>query len=147
MVRDFSWEGARGDGGMHNVNWGTSQRPQALGGLGIGNFKLRNFSLLAKWIWRFLAEHDALWRTLIVAKYYDVDCSWPTPISNASCKAPWKSIFQFIGLVTDHIRRRIGDGSTNSFWNDSWLSCGVLSSVFPRLLRITQHPEATKANV
>lgn len=28
----------------------------------------------------------------------------------------------------------IGDGSSTSFLNNAWLSCGVLSSVFPRLL-------------
>ena len=33
MIHDFFWEGARGDGGMHNVNWGTTQRPHALGAL------------------------------------------------------------------------------------------------------------------
>lgn len=32
LVRDVLWEGARGDGGVHNVNWGFTQRPQALGG-------------------------------------------------------------------------------------------------------------------
>lgn len=147
MACDFFWEGAQGDGGMRNVNWGITQRPHALGGLGIGNFKLRNSSLLAKWTWRFLIENDALWRNLIVAKYYGVVCYWPTLISNASYKAPWKSISHCIGLVTDCIRQRIGNGSTTSFWNDSWLNCGVLSTAFPRLFCLTQLSEATMANV
>lgn len=52
----------------YNVN-----RPQLLGGIGIGNFKHRNSALLTKWTCQCLLEHDALSRNLIVAKYYSLD--------------------------------------------------------------------------
>lgn len=68
LIQDFFWEGSRGDGSMHNVNWAISQCPQLLGDIGIGNFKYHNFALLAKWTWRFIIELDVLWRKLIVAK-------------------------------------------------------------------------------
>lgn len=56
LVRDFFWEGSRGDEGMYNVNWETTQLPKLLGGVGIGNFQQCKLSLLAKRIWRSLTE-------------------------------------------------------------------------------------------
>lgn len=44
LICDFFWEGSRGNGGMHNVNWDKSyktQFPKLLEGNGIGNFKWR----------------------------------------------------------------------------------------------------------
>lgn len=81
-----------------------------------------------------------------MAKYYRADCTWPAPISNASSKSLWKFISQLSSLVADWARRIIGNGSTTSFWNDFWLDCGVLSTEFPRLFCIAQHPEATVAD-
>lgn len=60
-------EGACGHDGMPNVNWEVTQRSKLLGGLGIGDFRYHNNAFMAKWIWRFLHEQDALWRKLIVA--------------------------------------------------------------------------------
>lgn len=39
MVCDSFSEGSRGNGGMHNMNWEVTQRPQFMGGIGIDNFQ------------------------------------------------------------------------------------------------------------
>lgn len=39
----------------------------------------------------------------------------------------------FVSEVT----RKIGDGMDTSFWNDKWISEGVLSNLFPRLFAIS----------
>lgn len=65
MLQDFFLlEASRGDGGMHNVNWEITQRPQTqlMGGIRIGNFHHCSLALLAKWIWHFLTKWDALWQ-------------------------------------------------------------------------------------
>ncbi|XP_038891595.1 uncharacterized protein LOC120080986 [Benincasa hispida] len=142
LVQDFFWEDSHDDVGIHNVNWEISQRPQLLGGLGIGNFKHRNSTL---GLGRFFSEHDALGRSFIVAKYYSIDCIWPTPISHTSFKAPWRFICQNIGLMASRIRHTLGDGPSTSSWYDSWLNCGILSAMFPRLYRLAQQPEASMA--
>lgn len=56
--------------GMHTINWETTQRDRLMAGLGIGNYRVRNHAFLAKWIWWFSQESNALWRQLIVAQYY-----------------------------------------------------------------------------
>ena len=114
LTRNFFWEGTRGDGGMHNINWAISQQPQLSDGMGIGNFKYRNSALLAKWMWRFINEIDALWRKLIVAKYNSPNCIWPSPTSRGSSKVPWRSICQYMDLVMDRVSRRMGDGGSTS---------------------------------
>ena len=50
------WEDSQLDGGMHNVNWKTTQLPQLTGRLAISNREHRNEALLEKWIWRFMRK-------------------------------------------------------------------------------------------
>ena len=64
-----------------------------MGVLGIHDLGLFNQALLGKWLWRFAMERDALWRTVVDAKYGSMWGSW---CSN-SVQEPyefclWKSI-------------------------------------------------------
>ena len=47
------------------MKWEVVQRPKGKGGLGIGDFLLRNATLLFKWWWQFSCEEDALWRVMV----------------------------------------------------------------------------------
>lgn len=100
---------------MYNVNWEITLRPQLMGGISIGNSSHHNLALLAKWIFRFLCEHDALWRKFIVAKCYTIDCMWPTISRHGSLKSPWRSICQTIDLVANRAQCCLGNGSSISF--------------------------------
>lgn len=42
-----------------------------MGGVDIGNFHHHKLALLAKWVWRFLSEHDALWSTYCCKTSFD----------------------------------------------------------------------------
>lgn len=46
------------------------------GGLGIGNLRFKNEALLAKWLWRFSLEPNALWRRIIMSKYGSDPFDW-----------------------------------------------------------------------
>lgn len=78
-----------------------------MGGFGICNYHVGNCALLAKWIWRFLHEYNALWRLLIVTKYYFSNCIWPLSIRGSS-KSPWKFIFQTTNLVVSRTWHHLG---------------------------------------
>lgn len=82
-----------------------------------------------------------------MARHYSSNCCGPSSIYQGSIKAPWGFICQTIALVVGRVRRCLGDGSTTSFWNDSWLICGVLSIVFPKLFRIALYLKATVTKV
>lgn len=60
---------------MRIVNWETVQRPRLIGGLGVVNWVS-----LAKWIWRFFHEPNALWHDFIVAKCYSSFCVLSTVV-------------------------------------------------------------------
>ena len=39
------------------------------GALEIGNLRTHNRAMLAKWLWRFALEFEALWHRIIVSKH------------------------------------------------------------------------------
>lgn len=61
-------------------------------------------------------------------------CIWLT-IIHGSSKSPRHLICQTIDLAVTRAQDCLGTGTTISFWEDPWFSCGVLSKVFPCLLR------------
>ena len=62
----FFWIGIGDDRKIHLVNWPKICSPVKNGGLGIRCLRRFNFALLAKWLWRYSLENDALWRRVKV---------------------------------------------------------------------------------
>ena len=59
LQREFLW-GGMGDGVKFPlVNWKKVCQPLHCGGLGIKNHAILNQTLLGKWLWRFMVEHDS----------------------------------------------------------------------------------------
>lgn len=71
--------------------------------------KDKNHDLLAKWVWQFQTERDALWRILVAAKYDSLPHHGLVFISTA--KGPWKFIIKQQRLVTNRIKFGVGDGA------------------------------------
>lgn len=66
--RNFSWEGQNHKGKIHFVKWDVVVSPKNARGLVIYNLETKNLALLAKWLWGFDEEREALWRKVIVEK-------------------------------------------------------------------------------
>jgi len=47
----------------------------------------------------------------------------------------------------DTFKWKVGDGRKNSFWEDSWLICGALKRVFPRLFSLSSAKYAKVAQL
>lgn len=58
-------------GASRFIEWEVVFRSINLGSLGIGNLRIHNKTLLAKWLWTvvLLLEPYALWHRVIVSKY------------------------------------------------------------------------------
>lgn len=64
----------------------TQTKVKKEGGLGVKNLEVFNISLLAKWKWRCIHDHNALWRDLLAFRYGNLiakqtcslDRSWGT---------------------------------------------------------------------
>ncbi|XP_075658607.1 uncharacterized protein LOC142628380 [Castanea sativa] len=78
LQRNFLWNGIGDDRKLHLVNWSKVCRPVKNGGLGIRCLRRFNSALLAKWLWRYGEENDALWRRVIGAKYGNDWGGWCT---------------------------------------------------------------------
>ncbi|EXB23112.1 Electron transfer flavoprotein-ubiquinone oxidoreductase [Morus notabilis] len=93
LMRDFFWEGFSDDSSTDLVAWEQVCKPKELGGLGIGNIRKRNEALLAKWLWRFPLERDALWSRVIVGKYGLASNDWDSGAAmRVTFRCPWKSV-------------------------------------------------------
>lgn len=68
-MRNFLWDGLKGDNSSHLVSWEVVARPKGLGGLGIGNLLLMNKVLLGKLWVHFQVEEDAMWHKFIKSTY------------------------------------------------------------------------------
>ncbi|GKC54928.1 hypothetical protein Tco_1077673, partial [Tanacetum coccineum] len=92
--------------------------------------------------------HDeSLWFKVIQALYgpsFDLHASNHTSI--------WCSILREVRVLKDkgfdfisHCKRRVGDGLRTRFWNDLWISDGLLGDRFPRLVALEMDKEVLVA--
>ena len=78
---------------MHLVEWDKVCSPMDEGGLGIRNVRRFNQPLLGKWLWRFVHEEGAWWRSVLVAKYGSDWGGWCSgDISGSHGVGLWKYI-------------------------------------------------------
>ncbi|KAL4367675.1 hypothetical protein GQ457_05G016460 [Hibiscus cannabinus] len=83
LVARFLW-GSLTNKAIHWVSWERLILPKHYGGLGLLNFKTKNRALLNKWLWRYGAETNRLWRRVIDAKYDENHNSLlPSNVNNA----------------------------------------------------------------
>jgi len=73
---EFLLSGMGDEAKFHLVNWHRVCTPIKAGGLGVRNVIKFNQVLLGKWIWRFVQERKALWRSVIDVKYGSVRGGW-----------------------------------------------------------------------
>lgn len=89
------------------------------GGLGIRDLRDLNRALLAKWLWRYGKEPNALWRKVIDAKYKAHEFGWfsKEPRGSYGCSV-LKDIFKEMERYKSGIEYVIGRGNKVSFWHD-----------------------------
>jgi hypothetical protein len=76
LQRDFLLEGVGEEFKYHLVRRSTVCSPISEGGLGIWNLIIFNKALLGKWLWRYVHEREALWRSVVDAKYGSTWAGW-----------------------------------------------------------------------
>lgn len=61
---------------MGRCGSGSGETTCEYGGLEIGNLRTRNRVLLAKWLWRFTLEPEALWHNIVASKHGNHPFDW-----------------------------------------------------------------------
>ncbi|KAL4590695.1 hypothetical protein LXL04_003636 [Taraxacum kok-saghyz] len=123
------------------VRWEEALKNKEDGGLGICSLEKLNTTLIAKWIWRYRTEPDAIWVKVIDSIH------GPDPLFTKSepnnCNSNWmriikcmKNLDQFDLDTRKIIRKRSENGRKTQFWEDSWLLEKPLREVYPRLYNL-----------
>lgn len=121
------------------------------GGLGLRDIRLMNGCLLLKWWWRYAFEDEALWKSVICAKYGVSGDHWFPPMhALVSISAIWTQVLvvsysnpRLHNFFLENVELRIGDGNKVKFWQDIWLETSSLKSQFPRLYQLSLNKENT----
>lgn len=88
------------------IAWHLIQLPKTWGGLSVGNLLHKNLALLFKWLWRFMAEPQALWRKVIHDKYGYKALTCATDFQRPKFGGPWKSICSSL-LCNTHVSKMV----------------------------------------
>jgi hypothetical protein len=127
LFKSFLWGGSEQTRKINWVKWDKVCQNKENGGLGVRRVREFNLSLLGKWCWRMLVDHEGLWFKVLVAKYGLEDGS----VMGGGGKASWWwkdmcGVREGAGLSVgrwfeNNIHRKVGDGENTSFWRDKWL--------------------------
>ena len=148
LQRNFLWNGIGDNHKIHLVDWSKICRPVKNGGIGIRCWRRFNSALLAKWLWRYGLENDALWRRVIGAKYGNKWGGWSTKsVSRAYGVCLWKFIRTGWWNFSKFIRYEVGDGTRVKFWDNVWCRDCPLKEAFLDLYNISRTRDASVSEV
>jgi hypothetical protein len=98
--------------------WSALTLPKSHGGMGFGDIKKFNLSMLGKQGWRLMTNPSSLCAQVLKDKYCpNRDFMTESKKKNVSHTLRMgKSVLE-IGLI-----RRIGNGTSTNIWNDRWIA-------------------------
>jgi hypothetical protein len=143
IQRKFLWSGLTTLRKISWVRWDEVCKPKKEGGLGIRNVKLTNDSLLAKWRWKLLQPDDELWKSIVTARYGVEVCgrvNFSDQPLHRSASSWWRNICLLdkgSWWFENGVEKRVENGTTTLFWEDTWRGGQSLATRFPRLYSIS----------
>nr|GEW98655.1 RNA-directed DNA polymerase, eukaryota [Tanacetum cinerariifolium] len=113
------------------VSWEKVSLAKERDGLGVYSLFAMNIGLLFKWIWKFRTQGNSLWARIIKDIHGVDECvGGNSMVRNPSC---WMSIIKEMDVLKTkgidlmkHMRIKVGNGESTSFWEDKWCDAGVL---------------------
>ncbi|GKA44663.1 RNA-directed DNA polymerase, eukaryota, reverse transcriptase zinc-binding domain protein [Tanacetum coccineum] len=142
-MRSKFFRGAdQNDSKMAWIKWEKCLLSKKKGGLGIGSIYGLNIGLLFKWIWRFLTHPLDLWARVIRSVY-----GHNGGIFNDSHRrlkhSTWGTILYSVKRLKDKgidllslCSRKLGNGASTRFWEDTWCGNSPLKLQFPRIYNL-----------
>lgn len=121
----FLWSGTVEGAYQAKVKWSTICLPKSEGGLGLRTFQEWNKTLYLRYTWLLFSQNSSLWASWMKRKYLGSACYWAVE-ERPSHSWIWKCLLKIRSLAERFIRASIGDGTSISFWFDSWSPFGPL---------------------
>ena len=140
--RTFVWTGAeQASGAKCLVAWEQVCLPKESGGLGLKNLSVQNQCMLLKLIHRLHHPEASSW-----ARWARQRINLATLTGDVH-GAHWDSLRELLPLYRSITTVEIKDGTSTSFWDDSWLPEGPLSELLPALHSHATSPHATVSGI
>lgn len=134
---NFFWGGSQSDRKIAWIKWEKVLYSKKHGGLVIGSLEACNLAMLSKWWWRFKTEPNALCRN-IIKSIHGSDGGLEN--MHALSSGTWsriiklrKNLSSFNIEVSTLFKKKIGNGRSTSFWNDTRVGGAPLKSTYDRL--------------
>ncbi|GKB52169.1 RNA-directed DNA polymerase, eukaryota [Tanacetum coccineum] len=134
------------------IKWNKVMASKKDGGLGIGSLYGFNRALLFKWKWRFMAYPSAFW-VLVIKSLFGHHGGMQDSEPRGNAGSIWINILKVSRELEkknvhldDFLKRKVGDGLETRFWDDYWISDGLLKDLYPRVYNLDQDPESVVAN-
>ncbi|GJR00332.1 RNA-directed DNA polymerase, eukaryota [Tanacetum coccineum] len=134
------------------IKWNKVMASKKDGGLGIGSLYGFNRALLFKWKWRFMAYPSAFW-VLVIKSLFGHHGGMQDSEPRGNAGSIWINILKVSRELEkknvhldDFLKRKVGDGLETRFWDDYWISNGLLKDLYLRVYNLDQDPESVVAN-
>ncbi|GKA18014.1 hypothetical protein Tco_0697851, partial [Tanacetum coccineum] len=136
--RQFFWGGAHGDSRKISwIAWDKVLSSSEFGGLNIGSLKALNWSLLAKWWWRFKTEKNSLWKKVVCSFHgsdgnLGVACDVDSPSTWGKIVSIGNELEKIDISFSLSFHKKIGSGHDTRFWIEIWSGNTSFSEKYPR---------------
>lgn len=139
---NFLWRGCENKRTIHWVKWLDVCKPLNQGGLGIQDVEVLKISLLNKWKWRLLRDHDVMCNKILRSRYMNFEVKVmirDNGVLNSRDSIWWRKIVIANSSVavgqnfTYVVRCTTNNGEGTTFWHSMWTSEQSLKEAFPEV--------------
>lgn len=122
LMNGYWWSSQCDNSGIRWMTWRRMALPKASGVMGFRTLWEFNTAMLAKQGWRLLNENNSLAAWLLKCKYFPRSDFLNAEIHEGNRPSfAWRSIMSAQYLLREGCRKRVGDGTSISVWEDKWL--------------------------
>ena len=135
--------GSSDTGGQCLVSWNVLCSPRGSGGLGIRRLRDLNVSLLSKWWWKLLSNHQSPWVHVVQYNYYYRRRPLDLQDKLRGRVSPfWREVLCTTNAFKLGLWQSCGQGTSVKFWKDYWIREVLLAYAFHSLFRMTSDKDA-----
>lgn len=119
------------------IRWEVIKRSVSLRGMDIGNLRIRNKALLAKWLGHFSSKPNSLWYRIIASKHGPHPFKWLAKGFKGTDRNLWKDISKELPSFVLLVRCVVGEGRGTYLWEDNWVWERPICGLFPGLYHLS----------
>lgn len=144
IQRKFLWNHSEEKKGIHWVSWSSICRQKQYGGLRIKDLEKFNKAFLAKWLWRFINDENAIWKGILEERYGNLSerINLKHRKGRRSMESAWWRDLMVVGDSSEIngfsncLSFKLGKGNTITFWQGCWLGHTTFEDFFPNIFML-----------